>query len=100
MKRHLRPSIKTALKVAFIGAIAISAYIINVTAGEKVTEIYTVQPGDTIYSISEKFLSKNTAQRKYILQFQYEIIEDNPQVKSNHYIIHPGDEIAISYRVK
>ena len=96
MKRRLR----TSVKVALVGVMALSAYIMNITAGEKVTEEYTVKPGDTVYSISEQFLSKNTVQRKYILQFQHEIIEENPQLKSNHYIIHPGDKLAISYYVK
>ena len=96
----MRRKLRTSAKVALIGIMALSAYIINTTAGEKVTEEYTVKPGDTVYSISEQFLHKNTAQRKYILQFQHEIVEENPQLKDNHYVIHPGDKLAISYRVK
>ena len=68
--------------------------------GKPMSEVYVVKPGDTIWSISEKFLPKNTAERKYILQFQDEIIAANPEVKANGYNIQPGDKLVINYRVK
>ena len=68
--------------------------------GKHVTEVYTVKQHDTIWSISEEFLPKNTAERKYILQFQHEILEANPDVKANGCTIRPGDKLVINYRVR
>ena len=84
---------------AIITAAAISLGAVE-EEGKLVTEVYTVKRHDTIWSISEKFLPKNTAERKYILQFQHEIVEANPKVKANGYTIYPGDKLVINYRVK
>ena len=86
------------ITVAIITATIWTAYFQD--EGKLVTEVYTVKRNDTIWSISEKFLSKNTAGRKYILQFKHEIIEANPQLKASRCRIHPGDKLIINYRVR
>ena len=79
-------------------AILLSGFVAD--DGKLVSEMYEVKPGDTIWSISETYLPKNTAGRKYILQFQHEILDANPDVKANGCKIHPGDKLVINYRVK
>ena len=81
-----------------IGVIAVAAVSLGAVEdeGEMVTEVYTVKRHDTVWSIAEKHLPEG----KYILQFQHEILEANPEVRANGCVIHPGDKLKISYRVK
>ena len=65
-----------------------------------VEETYTVQQGDTLRTIAEAYLPKNTGGRRYILEFEEGIEELNPWIVENHYTIHPGDKIKITYWVK
>lgn len=65
-----------------------------------VEETYTVQQGDTLRTIAEAYLPKNTGGRRYILEFEEGIKELNPWIVENHYTIHPGDKIKITYWVK
>lgn len=86
----------------FFAALGTAALLASFVAddGKPMSEVYVVKPGDTIWSISEEYLPKNTAGRKYILQFQHEILEANPAVKANGCIVNPGDKLVINYRVK
>ncbi len=86
----------------FFAALGTAALLAGLVAddGKPMSEVYVVKPGDTIWSISEEYLLKNTAGRKYILQFQHEILEANPAVKANGCNLHPGDKLVINYRVK
>ena len=86
----------------FFVAIGTAALLSGFAAdeGKQISEVYVVKPGDTVWSISEEYLPKNTAGRKYILQFQDEILEANPAVKANGCNLHPGDKLIINYQVK
>ena len=86
----------------FFAALGTAALLSGFVAddGKPMSEVYIVKPGDTVWSISEEYLPKNTAGRKYILQFQHEILEANPQVKANGGVIKAGDKLVINYRVR
>jgi hypothetical protein len=45
--------------------------------GTLTTETYIVQPGDTLWSISEKYITKNTAGPRDIREFYHMVIEIN-----------------------
>ena len=65
-----------------------------------IEDTYTVQKGDTLRSISEAFLQKNTGSRRYILEFEQGIIELNPILQGKAgTTIHPGDKLRINYWV-
>lgn len=66
---------------------------------ELVEETYVVQDGDTLWSISERYLQKNTASRRYILEFISDIEQDNPWLLRKHDQIEVGDKLHISYWV-
>ena len=66
---------------------------------ELIEEIYTVQDGDTLWSISERYLQKNTAGRRYILEFISGIEQDNPWLLRTHDQIEVGDKLHICYWV-
>lgn len=91
------------------GAIALAAILFAGAAGEPgddgrnavlVEEIYVVQPGDTLWSITETYLAKNTGTRRYILEYKSGIEELNPWLVDRKGEIYPGDEIKVTYWVK
>ena len=65
-----------------------------------VEEVYTVRPGDTIWGIAEEHLQKNTATRRYILEYKSGIEEMNPWLVERKGEIYPGDKIKVTYWVK
>lgn len=65
-----------------------------------VEETYVVQPGDTLWSISETYLAKNTGTRRYILEYKSGIEENNPWLLDRHGMIYPGDRLTLTYWVK
>lgn len=65
-----------------------------------VEEVYVVRPGDTIWSIAETYVRKNTGTRRYILEYKSGIEENNPWLLDRHGVIYPGDELILTYWVK
>lgn len=65
-----------------------------------VEDVYTVKEGDTLRSISEQFLEKNTGGRRYILEFEQGIVEINPALWGNRGLIYPGQTLHINYWIK
>lgn len=65
-----------------------------------VEEVYVVRPGDTIWSIAETYVRKNTGTRRYILEYKSGIEENNPWLLDRHGGIYPGDELILTYWVK
>jgi nucleoid-associated protein YgaU len=66
----------------------------------QVETVHKVQAGETLWSISEDYLTKNTGGRRYILEFKEGIKELNPWLCDTHEQIQPGDSITIRYWVK
>ena len=65
-----------------------------------VEEVYTVRPGDTIWDIAEEYCAKNTATRRYILEYKSGIEELNPWLVERKGAIYPGDKLVLTYWVK
>lgn len=71
--------------------------------GQMVTETYTVQPGDTLWAISEQYIQKNTYGPRDIREFYYGVIELNYDTVFKDRLpgeIYPGDKLIINYWVK
>lgn len=86
----------------FVGGAALIGAAILLTGfydGDQqlVEETYVVKKGDTLWSISEEFLHKNTGGRRYILEFMSGIRELNPWLTETHDQLQPGDELRINY---
>ena len=65
-----------------------------------VEEVCVVRPGDTLWDIAETYLAKNTATRRYILEYKAGIEELNPWLLDRKGEIYPGDKITLTYWVK
>ncbi|WP_311649924.1 LysM peptidoglycan-binding domain-containing protein [Selenomonas artemidis] len=65
-----------------------------------VEETYVVKAGDTLWDIAETYLAKNTATRRYILEYKAGIEELNPWLLDRKGEIYPGDKITLTYWVK
>ena len=65
-----------------------------------VEETYTVRPGDTIWGIAETYVAKNTATRRYILEYKEGMYENNPWLLERRGMIYPGDKLTLAYWLK
>ena len=65
-----------------------------------VEETYVVKAGDTLWGIAEEYVAKNTATRRYILEYKSGIEELNPWLLERKGEIYPGDKITLTYWVK
>ena len=89
----------------FVGGVALIGAAVLLTGfyeGDQVQveTVHKVQKGETLWSISEDYLKKNTGGRRYILEFMSGIRELNPWLTETKDQIQPGDKITIRYWVK
>jgi nucleoid-associated protein YgaU len=99
-KHRLEKAIKKSLTAAaLIGAAVVCAGFYN---GDQVQveTVHKVQKGETLWSISEDYLKRNTGGRRYILEFMSGIRELNPWLIENKDQLQVGDSITIRYWVK
>ena len=100
VKKGGREALKWKKLVLAVAGIATTSFMIPQYPNiETVSAVYTVKSGDTLRDISEKFLPLNTASRVYILEFEHEIIEGNPELQADRNI-YPGQQIKIEYKVR
>lgn len=100
----MREFLKVALVgVAFVAAASLLSGAVNPWDDGHavlVEETYVVRPGDTIWGIAERYIVKNTATRRYILEYKEGLYELNPWLVERRGEIYPGDEIRVTYWVK
>lgn len=100
VKKRSGEALKWKNLVLAVAGVATTSFVIPQYPNiETVSAVYTVKSGDTLRDISEKFLPLNTASRVYILEFEHEIIEGNPELKADR-TIYPGQQIKIEYKVR
>lgn len=87
--------------VATVAGVAIAVTLLTGADDNKilVEDVYTVKAGDTLRDIAWQYLEKNTAEDKYILEFEHEILELNPELRGAQYI-YPNQQIRIQYWVR
>lgn len=95
---------EVTIKKILAGAALISSAVIfaGFYNGDQVQveTVHKVQAGETLWSISEDYLTKNTGGRRYILEFMSGIRELNPWLVENKDQLQVGDSIVIRYWVK
>ena len=100
----MREFLKVALVgVAFVAAASLLSGAVNPWDDGHavlVEETYVVRPGDTIWGIAERYIVKNTATRRYIIEYKEGLYELNPWLVERRGEIYPGDEIRVTYWVK
>lgn len=90
--------------IAIVGVIAMAVTSCGAAepAGTLVTETYFVKPGDTLWTIAEQYIQKNTDGPRDIREFYQGIIEINYDLLKDRPpgLILPGDKLQINYWVK
>ena len=88
---------------AFIAAASLLSGAVNPWDDSKnavlVEEVYVVRPGDTLWSIAEEYVAKNTATCRYILEYKEGMYENNPWLVERKGMIYPGDQLTLTYWV-
>ena len=62
-------------------------------------EHYKVRSGDTFWNVTEYYRELD-ARNLYIMEYQDEVRELNPQLKDRHYQLQPNDVITVQYYTK
>ena len=90
---------KAAHIAALIGVAAISIGMACRPAEDvqQVETVYTVQPGDTWWSIVERFREMD-AEDRYVLEYKSELEQLNKGIDTGN--LTPGQTLRIQYRVK
>lgn len=88
---------------AVIAAVGISAALSLGAADSHdyriVEEVYTVRQGDTLWTIGENFMEKNTYGRRYLPEFIEGIKQLNDELVESHGQVEPGQKLRITYWV-
>lgn len=104
-----RKQVVNSLKKLVIGCLIASTAMV-LTGGiknnhanyELVQEVYTVERGDTLWSIADTYMKKNIYGPREIREFKEGIIQSNideyPQIKYGY--IYPGDDLKINYWIE
>lgn len=66
---------------------------------EVVHDVYIVEDGDNLWTLTEKFRRKD-ARDPYIYEYMDEIKRLNPELTENHSRIYPGQVLRFEYEVK
>ena len=89
--------IKKAVLIAAIGATAIISMGVADGADYRlVEETYTVQPGDTLWTIGETFMEKNTYGRRYLPEFIEGIKQNNDELVRSNGQVSPGQKLRVT----
>ena len=97
-KEQTRKLRKAAHIAALVGIAAISIGMSRPAADTHIVEtVYTVQPGDTWWSIVESFREID-AEDRYILDYKHEMDQLNDGVDTGS--LTPGQTLRIQYRAK
>lgn len=97
-KEQTRNLKKAAICAALVGIAAISIGMSRPAADtHQVETVYTVQPGDTWWSIVEHFRDLD-ADDKYVLEYKHEMEQMNKGVDLGN--LTPGQTLRIQYRAK
>ena len=89
---------KAAICAALVGIAAISIGMSRPAADTHLVETtYTVQPGDTWWSIVEHFRAMD-AEDRYVLEYKHELDQLNDGVDLGN--LTPGQTLRIQYRAK
>ena len=98
-----RAIIEKMKRGTIIAAIGISAALsLGAADGHDyriVEETYTVQPGDTLWSIGETFMKKNTYGRRYLPEFIEGIKQNNDFLVESRGQVEPGQKLRVTYWV-
>ena len=100
MREFLKPAM---IGGAFIAAASLLSGAVNPWDDGHavlVEETYVVRPGDTSWGIAEEYVAKNTATRRYILEYKAGMEELNPWLMERHGMIYPGDRLTLTYWVR
>ena len=98
----MRKAIITCMVISLISAALLSCGMKFRQPPEscKRIAIHTVKTGDTLRAISFKYLDLNTYDKKYVLAFEQDIKDLNPEVIAGNRYLQPGDKIQIVYWVR
>lgn len=97
-KEQTRNQKKAAICAALVGIAAISIGMSRPAADTHLVEtVYTVQPGDTWWSIVEHFRDVD-AEDRYVLDYKQELDKLNDGVDTGN--LTPGQTLRIQYRAK
>ena len=105
MRQRKDRNIIRGLKRAAIGAALCAVAALSLGAADShhpydmVEEIYTVQKGDTLWTIGEEYMAKNTYGPRYLLEFIEGIKQNNEELVKSHGQVEPDQKIKITYWV-